>query len=82
MIIRVPARAGAASRGREYWSNIKILEFFRVEQQKVVAFASELHVLLGAESCMLSINEMVLIMITDEVLGRRTLLSLWDREHV
>jgi hypothetical protein len=48
-----------------HWGNAEIPSFFRLQQQKFVAFASALHVRLGVESCASSINEQVLIIIAD-----------------
>jgi hypothetical protein len=37
---------------------------------------------LGVASCVSSINELALVMIADEVLGRWTLRRKWEREGV
>ena len=67
--------AGAAT-----WENARILDWFRVQQQKVVAFASGLQTRMGAASCVSSLNELALVMIADEVLGGWTLRRQWERE--
>ena len=51
------------------WSNATTLEFFRVQQHKVVAFASGMHVRLGAASRVSRLDEQTLVMIVEEVLG-------------
>ena len=62
------------------WENAKILDWFRLQQQKVVAFASGLQTRMGAASCVSSLNELALVMIADEVLGGWTLRRQWERE--
>ena len=59
----LPAEAAA-------WGNAEILDFFRVQQEKVVAFASGLQARLGVASCVSSLNELALVIIADEVPGR------------
>ena len=46
---------------RTSWSNDEVLEFFRVQQRKVMAFASGMHARLGAASVVSGLNEQVLI---------------------
>jgi hypothetical protein len=53
----------------ENWDNCQTLDFFRVQQHKVAAFASGLHGRLGQGLGVLELNEKVLVMIADEVLG-------------
>ena len=65
------------------WSNAATLDFLRVQQHKVVAFASGLHGRLGAASGVSMLNDQMLTMIANEVLGRsdfRKWLSLWERD--
>jgi len=69
----LPAEAAA-------WENAEILDFFRAQQEKVVAFASGMQARLGAASCVSSLNELALVMIADEVLGGWTLRRQWARE--
>jgi hypothetical protein len=64
------------------WENAKILDWFRLQQQKVVAFASGLQTRMGAASCVSSLNELALVMIADEVLGGWTLHRQWERDGV
>ena len=45
------------------------LDYFRVQQQKVAAFASGMHSRLGAASGVSWLDEQALMMIADEVLG-------------
>jgi len=58
------------------WDNTSILEFWRVKQHKVAAFASGLHVRLGAVSQVLSLNDVAIVLITNEVIGGWSLLKL------
>ncbi len=62
------------------WSNATTLEFFRVQQHKVAAFASGMHARLGAASGVAGLDEQTLVMIADEVLGGWGLLREW-RQH-
>ena len=62
--------------------NSAILQHWRVQQHKVVAFASGLHVRLGATSRVSTLNDMALVLIADEVLGGWSLLKLWQRERL
>ena len=52
------------------WNNQRILHHFRTQQHKVAAFASGLHQRLGAESHVLSLNDQILVIIADDILGR------------
>jgi hypothetical protein len=45
------------------------LDYFRVQQQKLAAFASGMHSRLGAASGVSWLDEQALVMIADEVLG-------------
>ena len=63
------------------WDNTAILLYWRVQQHKVAAFASGLHARLGAASRVSLLNDTVLVLIADEVLGGWSLLKLWHRER-
>ncbi len=62
------------------WSNATTLEFFRVQQLKVAAFASGMHARLGAASGVSGLDEQTLVMIADEVLGGWGLRREWRQE--
>jgi len=64
------------------WDNAAILQHWRVQQNKVAAFASGLHVRLGEASQVSSLNDVALVLIADEVLGGWSLLKLWQRERL
>jgi hypothetical protein len=61
------------------WTNAMTLDFFRVQQHKV-AFASGMHSRLGEASRASQLDEQVLVMIADEVLGHGRLLKQWQHE--
>ncbi len=61
------------------WTNAMTLDYFRVQQQKVAAFASGMHARLGAASGVSCLDEQALVMIADEVLGGWGLLKEWRR---
>ena len=63
------------------WSNATTLEFFRVQQRKVAAFASGMHARLGAASEVSRLDEQTLVMIADEVLGGWSLLREWRQQE-
>ena len=46
------------------------------------AFAGGLHARLGAVSQVSSLNDVALVLITDEVLGGWSLLKLWQRKRL
>jgi len=69
-----PAAAG--------WDDNAVLQYWCVQQHKVVAFASGLHVRLGAASRVSSLNDVALVLIADEVLGGWSLLKMWQRERL
>ena len=52
------------------WTDAMILDFFSVQHHKVAAFASGMHTRLGAASDVLLLNDQMLIIIVNEVLGR------------
>jgi hypothetical protein len=58
-----------AAAADEDWTNAMTLDYFRVQQQKVAAFASGMHSRLGAASGVSWLDEQALMMIADEVLG-------------
>ena len=64
------------------WNDTVILQYWRVQQQKVAAFASGLHARLGAASKVSSLNNEALVLIADEVLGGWSLRKLWQRERL
>jgi hypothetical protein len=66
----------------EDWTNATTLDYFRVQQQKVTAFASGMHWRLGAVSGVSWLDEQTLVMIVDEVLGGWGLLKEWRQELV
>ena len=63
------------------WSNATTLEFFRVQQHKVVAFTSGMHARLGAASGVSRLDEQTLVMIVEEVLGGWGLLKEWRQQE-
>ena len=56
------------------------LDYFRVQQQKVAAFASGMHSRLGAASGVSWLDEQALVIIADEVLSGWGLLKEWRQE--
>ena len=66
----------------EDWTNAMTLDYFRVQQQKVAAFASGMHSRLGAASGVSWLDEQALEIIADEVLGGWGLLKEWRQELV
>jgi hypothetical protein len=58
------------------------LDYFRVRQQKVAAFANRMHAWLGAASGVSWLDEQALVMIADERLGGWGLLKEWVQELV
>ena len=64
------------------WSNAMTIDYLRVQQQKVAAFASGMHARLGAASGVSRLDEQTLVMIADEVLGGWGLLKEWRQELV
>ena len=63
------------------WGDIEIVEHFREQQSKVAAFASGLHRRLGAGSMVSQLDEQVLVLIADEVLGGWSLMREWQGEE-
>ncbi len=61
----------------KWWDNRTILFHFRQQQQKLLAFASGMQKRLGAESRASSVDDEMLRLIADEVLGR-TLFKNWN----
>ena len=72
----------AAEAADEDWTNAMTLDYFRVQQQKVTAFASGMHSRLGAATGVKWLDEQALVMIADEVLGGWGLLKEWRQELV
>ena len=64
------------------WTNKMTLDYLRLQQQKVAAFASGMHARLGAASGVSWLDEQALVMIADEVLGGCVLLKEWRQELV
>ena len=64
------------------WTNAATLDFFRLQQQKVAAFASGMHVRLGASSVVSRLHEQILVMIADEVLGGWGLCKEWQQHEL
>ena len=64
------------------WTNKMTLDYLRLQQQKVAAFASGMHARLGAASGVSWLDEQALVMIADEVLGGWGLLKEWRQELV
>jgi hypothetical protein len=71
-----------AAAADEDWTNATTLDYFRVQQQKVAAFASGMHWRLGAASGVSWLDEQALVMIADEVLGGWGLLKECRQELV
>ena len=57
------------------------MEHFREQQSKVAAFASGLHRRLGAGSMVSQLDEQVLVLVADEVLGGWSLMREWQEEE-
>lgn len=64
------------------WSGKTMIEYFRMQQQKVAAFASGLNVRLGAVSPLSGLNDEILQLIHWEVFGGLTLLRQWMSQHL
>jgi hypothetical protein len=62
------------------WSDAMVCDYFRLQQQKMAAFASGRHKRLGAASLILDMSELVLLTIAEEVLGVWGLQKLWPRD--
>ena len=62
------------------WKDMQIVEHFREQQSKVAAFASGLHRRLGAGSVVSQLDEQLLVLIADEVLGGLRLMREWREE--
>ena len=52
------------------WDDTTILSYFRLQQEKVATFAGGLHARLGAASRVSCLNDLTLMVIANEVLGR------------
>jgi len=64
-----------------YWDDAMILQHWRVQQQKVAAFANGAHPRMGAASQMSVLNDAAVGLIADAVLGGWSLLEMWNRER-
>jgi hypothetical protein len=64
----------------EGWSNRTILDFFRTQQGKILAFASGLHGRLGAESSVALLDEQAVLLVADALMGGWRLQLQWQRE--
>jgi hypothetical protein len=66
------------------WEDATILEYWQIQQHKVMAFACGLHNRLGAVSQVpvSSIDESMLMHITNELLGGWSLMQQWQREQM
>jgi len=64
------------------WDNMVVLQHWRVQQHKMMAFVSGLHVRLGAASPISSLTDFAIVFITNEVLGGWTLRNLWQQERL
>jgi len=64
------------------WEDATILEYWQTQQHKVMAFACGLHNRLGAVSQVSSIDESMLMHITNELPGGRSLMQQWQREQL
>jgi hypothetical protein len=73
-VLGLPAEA-------DEWDDIEIVEHFREQQSKVVAFASGLHGRLGARSMVSQLDEQLLVLVADEVLGGWSLMREWQEEE-
>jgi hypothetical protein len=71
-----------AAAADEDWTNAMTLDYFRVQKQKVAAFASGMHSRLGAASGVSRLDEQALVMIADEVMGGWGLRKEWRQELV
>jgi hypothetical protein len=66
--------------GAAGWADAKIMDYFRLQQQKMAAFAAGRHQRLGAASLILHLNDEALLTIADEVQGVWSLKKLWSRD--
>jgi hypothetical protein len=67
----------------EDWTNAMTLDYFRMQQQKVAAFASGMmKARLGAVSGVSWLDEQALVMIADELLGGWGLLKEWQERSL
>ena len=63
------------------WRDNEIVEHFRVQQSKVTAFASGLHRRLGAGSMVSQLDEQLLVLVADKVLGGWSLKREWREQE-
>jgi hypothetical protein len=64
------------------WKDATILEYWQMQQHKVMAFACGLHKRLGEVSQVSSIDDSMLLHITNELLGCQSLRKQWQREEM
>jgi len=64
------------------WEDATILEYWQIQQNKVMAFACRSHNRLGAVSQVSSLDESMLMHITNKLLGGRSLIQQWQREQM
>ena len=64
------------------WEDATILEYWQTQQHKVMAFACGLYKRLGEVSQVSSIDESMLMHITNELLGCQSLKQQWQREQM
>jgi len=62
------------------WTNTAVLQHWRVQQHKLMAFGSGLYWRLGVASAISLLNDTIFLLIADEVLGCISLLRRWQRE--
>ena len=63
------------------WDNQAILHYFRVQQDKALAFSSGLHPRLGSASCVSLLPEHVVVALVDDVMGRDVVRDLWKKSR-
>jgi len=64
------------------WEDATTLQYWQIQQHRVMAFACGLHKRLGEVSQVSSIDESMLMHITNELLGARSLKQQWQREQM
>jgi len=60
------------------WTNAAVLQHWRVQQYKVLAFGGGMHWRLGAASPTVSLSDTVFALIADEMLGAFSQLGRWQ----
>ena len=64
------------------WEDATIMQYWQMQQNKVMAFACGLHKRLGEVSQVSSIDDSMLMHITNELLGCQSLKQQWQREQM